>query len=184
VLDHSSRGWGYGGKLIIDATTKKPEETGGAESSRDLELDGPVQEETFRPHAATELPDFGGVVAQRQTDDGYWLVALHKTRPGQAQELARAFAAHPAAAGVRHLLICDEHTDVHNIQDVWWTILNNIDPERDVIQFAALLAWDGARKLPGEGFVRPWPPKIEMDAAVANRVEALWPVYGLPERWR
>ena len=85
VLDHSSsRGWGYGGKLIIDATTKSPEETGGAESSRDLELDGPALEEAFRPHAAAEVPDFGGVVAQRQTDDGYWLVALHKTRPGQA----------------------------------------------------------------------------------------------------
>ncbi|GGM14211.1 menaquinone biosynthesis decarboxylase [Deinococcus aerophilus] len=184
VLDHSSRGWGYGGKLIIDATTKKPEETGGAESSRDLQLDDPAHEEMFRPYASAELPNFEGVVAQRQTDDGYWLVALHKTRPGQAHELAQAFAAHPAAEGIRHLLICDEHTDVQNIQDVWWTVLNNVDPERDVVQFGALLAWDGARKLPEEGFVRPWPPKIEMDAAVADRVDALWPVYGLPERWR
>ncbi|CAM3842028.1 menaquinone biosynthesis decarboxylase [Deinococcus frigens] len=184
VLDHSSRGWGYGGKLIIDATTKRPEEIGGAESSRDLQAGDLAREEAFRPHAAAELPDFKGVVAQRQSEDGYWLVALKKTQPGQAQELARTFAAHPAAAGIRHLLICDEFTDVHNIQDVWWTILNNIDPERDVVQHASLLAWDGARKLPEEGFVRPWPPKITMDPAVVERVNALWHVYGLPEQWR
>ncbi|GGL68737.1 menaquinone biosynthesis decarboxylase [Deinococcus aerolatus] len=184
VLDHSSRGWGYGGKLIIDATAKRPEEIGGGESSRDFQAGDLAHEATFVPHAAARLPDFEGVVAQRQTGDGYWLVALEKTRPGQAQELARVFAAHPAAAGVRHLLICDEFTDVGNIQDVWWTILNNIDPERDVVQSGELLAWDGARKLPEEGFVRPWPPKITMDPAVVERVDALWHVYGLPEQWR
>ncbi|PNY80927.1 menaquinone biosynthesis decarboxylase [Deinococcus koreensis] len=180
VLDHSSRGWGYGGKLIIDATTKRPEEVGGAQSSREDQA-GDLAPEVFTPHASADLPTFEGVLAQRQTPDGYWLVALHKTRPGQAQALAQAFAAHPAAAGIRHLLICDDQTDVENIQDVWWTILNNIDPERDVIQTGALLAWDGARKLPEEGFVRPWPPKIVMDADVVRRVDALWHLYGLPK---
>ncbi|WP_309571437.1 UbiD family decarboxylase domain-containing protein, partial [Deinococcus sp.] len=183
VLDHSSRGWGYGGKLIIDATTKRPEEVGSAASSRD-DQSGDLAPEAFTPHASTDLPTFGGVLAQRQTADGYWLVALDKTQPGQAQELAAAFAAHPAAAGIRHLLICDDLTDVHDIQDVWWTILNNIDAERDVSVYGNLLAWDGAKKLPAEGFVRQWPPKITMDEAVVNRVDALWHVYGLPEVWR
>ncbi|WP_102128175.1 menaquinone biosynthesis decarboxylase [Deinococcus planocerae] len=183
VLDHSSRGWGYGGKLIIDATRKLPEEVGSAASSR--EDQGQEREEAgFTPHAATDLPAFEGVLAQRQTPDGYWSVALHKTRPGQAQALAEAFAAHPAARGVRHLLICDELTDVENVQDVWWTILNNIDPERDVRQVGSLLAWDGARKLPEEGFVREWPPKIEMTPEVIRRVDALWHLYGLTETAR
>lgn len=193
VLDHSSRGWGYGGKLIIDATTKRPEEIGSAASSRDDQAGDVVRADAvgadaasgaFTPRAAAGLPTFGGVVAQRQTPDGYWLVALDKTRPGQARELAAAFAAHPAAVGVRHLLIVDEHTDVNDLQDVWWTILNNIDPERDVRQEGELLAWDGARKLPEEGFVREWPPKITMSPEVVRRVDALWHVYGLPERWR
>lgn len=180
VLDHSSRGWGYGGKLMIDATTKLPEEIGSAASSREeLGREGTV-EPLFVPHAARALPEFEGVLAQRQTPDGYWYVALHKTRAGQAQALAQAFAAHPAASGVRHLLIADEQTDVHNTQDVWWTVLNNIDPERDVRQFGGLLAWDGARKLPEEGFVREWPPKIEMTAEVRRRVDARWHLYGLP----
>lgn len=187
VLDHSSRGWGYGGKLIIDATTKRPEEIGSPKSSRE----GQAQDfavDLFFPHPETNLPDFPGVLAQRQTADGYWFVALQKTRPGQARELAETFAAHPAADGVRQLLICDEQTDVNDPGDVWWTVLNNVDPERDVWNLpegtGGLLAWDGTRKLPEEGFVRPWPPKIVMDEAIKRRVDALWHVWGLPEQWR
>jgi len=67
---------------------------------------------------------------------------------------------------------------------VWWTILNNIDPERDVHVLGHLLAWDGARKLPEEGFVRPWPPKINMDKSVMDKVDARWHLYGLSEQWR
>jgi 4-hydroxy-3-polyprenylbenzoate decarboxylase len=188
VLDHSSRGWGYGGKLILDATTKLPEEVGSALSSRDHQGTDGTEAVTFVPRASLDLPAFEGVKAQRQTDDGYWLVAFHKTRPGQARELAEAFAAHPASAGVRHLLICDDLTDVTDLQDVWWTILNNIDAERDVWTLptpsGALLAWDGARKLPEEGFVREWPPKIEMEQSVKDRVDARWHVYGLPDSLR
>ncbi|MEF2280338.1 menaquinone biosynthesis decarboxylase [Deinococcus sp. YIM 134068] len=181
VLDHSSRGWGYGGKLIIDATAKLPEEVGSAASSR--EGQGHEREAaTFVPHTSADLPTFEGVLAQHQTPDGYWYVSFQKTRSGQVQALATAFAAHPAAQGVRHLLICDELTDVTSTQDVWWTILNNIDPERDVWPQANLLVWDGARKLPEEGFVREWPPKIEMTPEVAHRVDTLWHVYGLPQQ--
>lgn len=185
ALDHSSRGWSYGGKLIIDATSKLPEELGSGVGSRQGQNDGQGGGEVaFVPHASIDLPTFEGVLGQRQTKDGYWYVALDKTRAGQAQELARQFAVHPAAAGVRHLLICDESTDVHNEQDVWWTILNNIDPERDVHVLGHLLAWDGARKLPEEGFVRPWPPKINMDKSVMDKVDARWHLYGLSEQWR
>lgn len=183
VLDHSSRGWGYGGKLIIDATTKRPEEIGSPKSSRDEQAQD-FALDIFLPTAEADLPGFEGVLAQRQTDDGYWIVSLNKRRAGQSRQLAEAFASHPAADGVRHLLICDEETDVNDIGDVWWTILNNIDPERDVWELDGLLAWDGARKLHSEGFVREWPPKIVMDRAVQERVDALWHVYGLPERVR
>ncbi|MDL2344589.1 menaquinone biosynthesis decarboxylase [Deinococcus sp. MIMF12] len=188
VLDHSSRGWGYGGKLVIDATTKLPEEVGSALSSREEQGHDQAGESLFTPSPVTGLPRFGGVLAQRQTPDGYWYVALDKTRPGQARELAEAFAVHPAARGMRHLLIGDAQTDVANEQDVWWTILNNIDPERDVWTLptvgGGLLAWDGARKLPEEGFVREWPSKIEMTPEIQGRVEARWHLYGLPEKWR
>ena len=188
VLDHSSRGWGYGGKLILDATTKRPEEIGSALSSRPEQAQD-VAPEHFQPQVSRDLPSFPGVLDQWQTPDGYWIVTLNKTRPGQARDLAEAFARDGAAAGIRHILIADEQTDARDLGDVWWTVLNNIDAERDVWVLdtpggGRLLAWDGARKLPKEGFVRPWPPKIVMTPEIKARVERLWNVYGLPEQWR
>ncbi len=36
------------------------------------------------------------------------------------------------------------------------------------------LGIDATKKLPGEGFKRPWPPLIKMDAAVKAKVERLF----------
>ncbi len=36
------------------------------------------------------------------------------------------------------------------------------------------LGIDATKKLPGEGFKRPWPPLIKMDAAVKAKVEKLF----------
>jgi hypothetical protein len=36
------------------------------------------------------------------------------------------------------------------------------------------LGIDATKKLPGEGFKRPWPPLIKMDAAVKAKVEGLF----------
>ena len=36
------------------------------------------------------------------------------------------------------------------------------------------LSIDAAKKLPSEGFKRPWPPRIEMDAAVKQKVNQLF----------
>ncbi len=33
---------------------------------------------------------------------------------------------------------------------------------------------DATKKIPGEGFKRPWPPLIKMDAAVKAKVEKLF----------
>ena len=37
------------------------------------------------------------------------------------------------------------------------------------------LSWgiDATKKIPGEGFKRPWPPLIRMDAAVKAKVEKI-----------
>ncbi|MFC4455168.1 menaquinone biosynthesis decarboxylase [Deinococcus sonorensis] len=179
VLDHSSRAWSYGGKLIIDATIKRPEELGEGLTSR-AQGDASAGEAAFTPRPSPILPDAEGILAQRQTPDGYWFVAVNKTRAGQGRALGAELAVSPAARGVRHLLLLDELTDVRDPQDVWWTVLNNIDPERDVWVSDGVLIWDGTRKLREEGFTRDWPQKIVMDPAVVARVDARWHLYGLP----
>ena len=39
---------------------------------------------------------------------------------------------------------------------------------------ASKLAIDATKKLPGEGFKRPWPPLIRMDAAVKAKIDSLF----------
>ncbi len=166
VLDHSSRAFAYGGKLLIDGTRKLPEEGGEVPF-------------TLRAHSA--LPQDPEVLDQRQWP-GVWGVALRKERPHQAFALAERLLRHPESAGIRLLLLADHDTAL-TPEELLWAVLNNIDPERDARVMPGVegpvLVLDGTRKLPEEGFTRVWPERIRMDPKVRALVEARWEEYGL-----
>ncbi|MGC8967382.1 MAG: menaquinone biosynthesis decarboxylase [Thermus sp.] len=166
VLDHSSRTFAFGGKLVIDGTRKLPEEGG---------------EVAFAPRAHPELPEDPEVLAQRQWP-GLWGAVLEKRRPHQAWEVAERLLSTPQSAGVRLLLLADGDTAL-TPEELLWYVLNNIDPERDARVMAGVegpvLVLDGTRKLPEEGFQRVWPERIRMDPKVKALVEARWEEYGL-----
>ncbi|RTI16286.1 menaquinone biosynthesis decarboxylase [Thermus scotoductus] len=166
VLDHSSRGFAFGGKLILDGTRKLPEEGG----------EGP-----FTPRAHQELPHEPEVVAQRQWP-GIWGVALRKERPGQAWALAERLLKAPQSTGIRLLLLAD-HDVLLTPEEVLWAVLNNIDPERDARVMPGVegpvLVLDGTRKFSEEGFDRVWPERIRMDPRIKALVDSRWEEYGL-----
>ena len=165
VLDHASRAWSYGSKLVIDGTVKHGEEGGG-----DDWTPGPAV-------SASRLPHHAEVLDQDQPGGGFWFLTTRKTRPDQGRHLGEWAARHAAARGVRWIAVLDETTDPRDFEDCVWTMLNNIDPERDVqtVEDAAggpTWVVDGTPKLREEGFQRAWPQKIRMDPAVEERVEA------------
>lgn len=166
VLDHSARALAFGGKLLIDGTRKLPEEGG---------------EVPFAPTAHPELPPDPEVHSQRQWP-GVWGVALRKERPGQAFAVAERLLRTPASAGIRLLLLADHDTAL-TPEELFWAVLNNIDPERDARVMPGpegpVLVLDGTRKLPEEGFSRVWPERIRMDEGVKALVESRWEEYGL-----
>ena len=166
VLDHSSRAFAYGGKLVIDGTRKLPEEGGEA---------------PFVPKAHPGLPEDPEVLDQRQWP-GLWGAVLAKRRPHQAWEVAERLLRAPQSAGIRLLLLADEDTAL-SPEELLWYVLNNIDPERDARVMTGVegpvLVLDGTRKLPEEGFQRVWPERIRMDPKVKALVEARWAEYGL-----
>ncbi|NHK38632.1 menaquinone biosynthesis decarboxylase [Thermus thermophilus] len=166
VLDHSSRAFAFGGKLVIDGTRKLPEEGGEA---------------PFVPKAHPGLPEDPEVLAQRQWP-GLWGAVLEKRRPHQAWEVAERLLSTPQSAGIRLLLLADEDTAL-TPEELLWYVLNNIDPERDARVMPGVegpvLVLDGTRKLPEEGFQRVWPERIRMDPKVKALVEARWAEYGL-----
>ena len=49
-----------------------------------------------------------------------------------------------------------------------------LDHATSEIAGGSKLGIDATKKLPGEGFKRPWPPLIKMDAAVKAKVEKLF----------
>jgi 4-hydroxy-3-polyprenylbenzoate decarboxylase len=171
VLDHSSREWSYGSKLIIDGTIKSWEE-GKA-----------LAWKPAFPRDSHTLPKLDGILAQSQAGGGIWWVAVQKTTAHQGLEIGKALAATPEAAGIRLIGIVDELTDVLDVEDCFWTLLNNIDPERDSSIIAGetgnVLVLDGSRKIKEEGFSRAWPQKITMHPDVVRRVDARWEEYKL-----
>ena len=49
-----------------------------------------------------------------------------------------------------------------------------LDHATPSIASGSILGIDATKKLPGEGYKRPWPPLIKMDAAVKARVGKLF----------
>ena len=50
---------------------------------------------------------------------------------------------------------------------------NGFDPATSEIAIGSKLGIDATKKIPGEGFKRPGPPLIKMDAAVKAKVEKI-----------
>ena len=51
------------------------------------------------------------------------------------------------------------------------TIIDVLHHATSEIASGSKLGIDATKKIPGEGFKRPWPPLIKMDAAVKAKVE-------------
>lgn len=168
VLDHSSRAFGYGSKLILDGTRKAKEEGG---------------EVAYVPNperGRAELPSHAEIVDQHQLAGGFWFITTLKERAGQGRHLGEWAARQAAAKGVRLVAVLDHQCDPRDFDDCIWTMLNNIDPERDVqvidsLVSAPVLVADATPKLPSEGFERGWPEKLVMPAEVRARVDDMWP---------
>jgi len=118
-------------------------------------------------------------------------VAIRKSYPGHARKVMHAIWGLPGAMFTKCIVVVDHDVNVHDTQEVAWKALNHIDPERDIQftlgpvdqlehasrlpNFGSKMGVDATRKWASEGFTRPWPDEIVMDAEVKKRVDALWP---------
>jgi 4-hydroxy-3-polyprenylbenzoate decarboxylase len=90
----------------------------------------------------------------------------------------------------KYIVVVDDDVDVHNTREVLFRLCANTDPQRDSIftkgpadvldhatseiAIGTKLGIDATKKIPGEGFKRPWPPLIKMDDAVKAKLEKLF----------
>jgi 4-hydroxy-3-polyprenylbenzoate decarboxylase len=123
------------------------------------------------------------------------IVSIKKSYPGQARKVMSAIWGMGQAMSTKCILVVDEDVNVQDVGEVTLKVLNNIDPERDIQftlgpvdsldhasrlpDYGSKMGVDATRKWPSEGFTRPWPDEITMDAETKRRVTERWKEFGL-----
>src|SRR5258706_4209164 len=116
-------------------------------------------------------------------------VSIKKSYPMQAFKIMHGLWGMGQMMFTKYIVVVDHEVDVHNTSQVLFRLCANTDPQRhsiftkgpsDVLDHAtseiatgSKLGIDATKKIPGEGFKRPWPPLIKMDEAVKAKVEKL-----------
>jgi 4-hydroxy-3-polyprenylbenzoate decarboxylase len=118
------------------------------------------------------------------------IVSIRKSYPGQARKVMNAIWSLGQAMFTKVIIVVDEDVDVQDLADVTLKVLNHIDPERDIQftlgpvdsldhasrlpNYGSKMGIDATRKWPTEGFTRPWPDEIVMDAKTKALVDGKW----------
>jgi 4-hydroxy-3-polyprenylbenzoate decarboxylase len=118
------------------------------------------------------------------------IVSIRKSYPGQARKVMNAIWSLGQAMFTKCIIVVDEDVDVQDLADVTLKALNNIDPERDIqftlgpvdsldhasrlANYGSKMGIDATRKWSTEGFTRPWPDEITMDAKTRALVDGKW----------
>src|SRR5437868_9783923 len=118
------------------------------------------------------------------------LVSIKKSYPGQARKVMNAIWSLGQAMFTKCIIVVDEDVNVQDIGEVTLRALNHIDPERDIQftlgpvdsldhasrlpNFGSKMGIDATRKWSSEGFTRPWPDEITMDAKTRALVDKKW----------
>ena len=152
---------------------------------------GKAVERIFLPLMKMTLPEIVDInLPVEGVFHNLMIVSIRKSYAGQARKVMNGIWALGQAMFTKCVIVVDEDCDVQNLAQVTLRVANNIDPERDIQftlgpidsldhasrlpNYGSKMGIDATRKWPAEGFHRPWPKEIVMDAATKSRIDALW----------
>ena len=180
ILDHSSRRYGFGSKVGIDATTKIQ---GGENDSPAGGI--PFADETGIKSALPAVTSAN----TKLIDEGIPLLilAISKSIPSEVRMAARLLLEKGLIANVGFVIFIDSAVDCSVLSTVCWVTANNVDPSRDCFYVDnksgttyPVLFTDGTMKtLESDGFKREWPNVILMDGKTISSVDERWNSLGL-----
>ena len=117
-------------------------------------------------------------------------VSIRKTYPMQAYKIMHGLWGMGQMMFTKYIIVVDDGVNVHNTSEVLFRLCANTDPQRDSIftkgpsdvldhatseiAMGSKLGIDATKKLPGEGFKRPWPPLIKMSDEVRQKIDSLF----------
>ena len=157
---------------------------------------GKAVERIFLPLMKLTLPEIVDVnLPVEGIFHNLMLVSIRKSYPGHARKVMNGIWALGQAMFTKCIVVVDEDVDVQNIPEVVLKVFNHIDPERDIQftlgpvdsldhasrlpDFGSKMGIDATRKWPTEGFTRPWPDEILMDAKTKALVDKKWGELGI-----
>lgn len=123
------------------------------------------------------------------------LVKIKKRYPGHARKVMYAIWGLGLLMLSKAVVVLDEWVDVHNLYEVAWQTLGNVDWERDVIvvqgaldqldhsassrSYGAKIGIDATAKTLDDGYTRDWPEVVRMTDEIKARVDDKWKALGL-----
>ncbi|MBB5345176.1 UbiD family decarboxylase [Tunturibacter empetritectus] len=157
---------------------------------------GKAVERIFLPLMQLTLPEIVDVnLPAEGVFHNLMIVSIKKSYAGHARKIMNGIWAMGQAMFTKCIIVVDEDCDVQDLAEVTLRTANNIDPERDIQftlgpvdsldhasrlpNFGSKMGIDATRKWAAEGFDRPWPPMLTMDAEVKAKVDALWRKLGI-----
>lgn len=157
---------------------------------------GRATERLFLPLLRIFLPE---VLDYHMPPEGVFhnlvIVKIRKRFPGHARKVIFGIWGLGLLMLAKAIVVVDEWVDVHNLSQVAWQALGNVDWGRDIVvvdgpvdhldhasyrhSFGGKIGIDATAKGPDEGYTRGWPEVIQMSGDVKARVDALWKDLGL-----
>ncbi|MBL7724919.1 MAG: menaquinone biosynthesis decarboxylase [Chitinophagaceae bacterium] len=185
VLDHSCSKMGFGGKMCIDGTAKKEEETDDSfdpgifnQEPEMLETD---LKNTFKEIKVANLSLLKNGIP-------CIILSVEKNRIGHIKALHEQVCALPELQGIKIILYVEHTVDANDLPITLWRFCNNLDPKRDFhlykrelnSRYTACMGLDGTRKTKEfDNFHRDWPNIIVADDATIKSVDEKWNELGI-----
>ena len=155
---------------------------------------GKATERLFLPLMKMFLPE---IVDVNMPAEGVFhnlvIVSIRKRFPGHARKVINGLWGLGLMMLTKAIVVVDHDVDVQDLSQTAFTVLGNVDWARDVVieegpvdaldhssyrqNFGGKIGIDATRKLPGEGYEREWPERIEMDSRIKDLVSRKWKEY-------
>lgn len=181
ILDHSSRRYGYGSKIGIDATRKADD------GDTDHEI---LQRKPFADaeRILSEVPGISSANIELIKEGiSLLVIGIRKSGRGEIKKAAALMLEKQLIRDVRFVIFVDHGLDLSNLQVLSWIVANNLDPMRDCFylddpdgsRYPVLFADGSMKTAQSDGFTRDWPNIIAMDEKTVKAVDSKWETLGL-----
>ena len=157
---------------------------------------GKATERLFLPLLQLFLPE---VLDMNMPAEGVFhnllILKMRKRYPGHVRKVIHGVWGLGLMMLTKAIVVVDEWVDIHNLSEVAWQVLGNVDWARDVVisegpvdaldhasyrpNFGGKIGVDATAKDERDGYTRGWPQVIEMSEEIKALVDRRWREYGI-----